>query len=324
MKVLLPLFGVLATVTVFLFFLGGMNWWKASRYLVGYIPTLYTSMLCGYHFADKDRSSMSLTKLKVWGRVADLISCVLLSLVIYVALSPNCLWLKEQDAIDLRPQYEARPAHSHVDRLLHDHKHNDNFFPTIDNLNNGAIDDFRFNKFSFISDIDSAYHEYRLVLPHSNFNSSTFYEDLLPLTKNDYPISYNAEISKMLKDETTATSVVTEEDKELKWDVSELIEIVGGHPTHPSSDENNDFWNQLASVMELRKKRRTAKAYYALNSEFQLPKRWKHYSVDEVAEAVHDEVSDWFICGSEFIFFLLTQALFSILVTTSLCFSRTC
>ena len=278
-------------MTVYLFFLGGKEWWIGTRYLVAYIPTLYASMLCGYHFAGKDWSVDCHKKLKKWGWITDTISCILLTLVIGVAFSPNCVWLQEQDAIDLRPSYGDVKVNSNVNRHLHDHKFGDNFFPTIDFAHNGMVDNLRFNKFSFIDDIDDAYHEYRLILPHSNFNESHFYEDLLPLTKNDYPISNNTEIVKMLKDETTATSVVTEDDAELKWDVSTLIELVGGDPTHPSSDRNSEYWNQLLKVMKMRKKRRTAKAYYALRSEFQLPKRWRHFTVDEVAEAVHNEVS---------------------------------
>eukprot|EP00957_Ditylum_brightwellii_P123817 9438401-Ditylum_brightwellii.AAC.1 len=81
-----------------------------------------------------------------------------------------------------------------------------------------------------------------------------------------------------------------ENDLELRgWNVSDLIDVAGGLPTQPSSDETSDFWNSLRKVIEMRRKRLTSKARFSLQSEFQLPKRWKHMTVDEVAEAVHDE-----------------------------------
>jgi len=112
----------------------------------------------------------------------------------------------------------------------------------------------------------------------------------LPLDKWDYPITENGDVSKILREETTAASVVDSgEDYEIIYNVKNLIERIGGGPTHPKKMKTGKYWNLFQEVLDMREKNDNEDASTGLANQMQLPLRWKDYTVYEVAEAVHDE-----------------------------------
>jgi len=115
----------------------------------------------------------------------------------------------------------------------------------------------------------------------------------IPLTEWHYPISKNYDVVTMLRLDSNAISVVDDKsDIELKHNISELIEIVGGLPDHPSANKNAAYWKQLEKVCEMREiaiANQDKRADHVLPDIMLLPNRWKDYTVNDVAEAVHDE-----------------------------------
>lgn len=108
------------------------------------------------------------------------------------------------------------------------------------------------------------------------------------LTLDDYPIQGNN--AQVLKQETTAGSVVTEEDYQFLNDcrltAHEYIMASGGYPTMPNSDPNNAFWEEFEEVVDWQvARRRNVNA----NTVFRLPDLWNEMNISQVAEAVHDE-----------------------------------
>jgi len=81
-------------------------------------------------------------------------------------------------------------------------------------------------------------------------------------------------------------SVVTDGDREVYIPMSRLIDAVGGLPTHVSADKDSPFWGEFRAVIQAQKERRAKKR---AGEVFPLPKVWKGYNLDQVAEAVHDE-----------------------------------
>mmetsp|Transcript_9384 Transcript_9384/g.10711 ORF Transcript_9384/g.10711 Transcript_9384/m.10711 type:complete len:385 (+) Transcript_9384:97-1251(+) len=129
----------------------------------------------------------------------------------------------------------------------------------------------------------------------------------IPLTEWHYPISKNYDVVTMLRLDSNAISVVDDKsDIELKHNISELIEIVGGLPDHPSANKNAAYWKQLEKVCEMREiaiANQDKRADHVLPDIMLLPNRWKDYTVNDVAEAVHDEYPGQH--QAEFIFDLL-------------------
>lgn len=145
--------------------------------------------------------------------------------------------------------------------------------PPIDLVANDAYDsvNVRFNKFGLL---DEAYRPY------------------LPFGKDEYPISNNDTIVDMLKTKTDAISVVHERDYEIKLNVAELIGNVGGFPDHPTSDLNAPYWDELNKVIDMRVRTvnyLNQRAKNHISDVMQLPLRWENYTMDDLAEAVHDE-----------------------------------
>jgi len=112
----------------------------------------------------------------------------------------------------------------------------------------------------------------------------------LPLDINDYPISENDKVSALLKEGTTAASVVdVATDYEVIYSVRGLIKKIGGEPDHPTKDDGAPYWGKLKEVVEMRAKKDNESASDELGMKLQLPLRWEGYTVYEFAEAVHDE-----------------------------------
>jgi len=104
----------------------------------------------------------------------------------------------------------------------------------------------------------------------------------------DYPLS--TEMAHTLSYESNAYSVVTGNDFEMEGhDVKHYIEAVGGLPDRPSPDPDAPYWTVFREVVERQLERLDGKLPPA--SLYHAPKIWENYTVTEVAEAVHDEVS---------------------------------
>jgi len=139
---------------------------------------------------------------------------------------------------------------------------------------NDAYDtvDVRFNKFDLL---DENFRQY------------------LPLTKNQYPASNSNTIINTLQTKTNAISVVNDKnDHEITYNVTKLIHKIGGLPDHPSSDLNAPYWNKLNKVIDMRVrtvKNRNQPAKNHISDIMQLPLRWEQYTMQDLAESVHDE-----------------------------------
>jgi PAP2 superfamily len=108
------------------------------------------------------------------------------------------------------------------------------------------------------------------------------------LTVDDYPIEgSNAQV---LKRDTTAVSVVTEDDYQFIHDchqtAHEYIMASGGYPTMPSRDPNDAFWTEFEEIVDWQVARRNN---VNPNSFFRLPDLWQGKNIAQVAEAVHNE-----------------------------------
>lgn len=141
----------------------------------------------------------------------------------------------------------------------------------------------RFNKFSIIDSGSNAY------------NADPTCNAVLPLGPDDYLISGSKNgpgALCMLMNRSSAVSVVPVDDYETrKIDITELLGAVGGTPSQPSSDESGEYWDRLETVIDVQKvrlKRGSELSRVAL-PEFPLPYRWVEFTVNDVADAVHDE-----------------------------------
>jgi PAP2 superfamily len=136
-------------------------------------------------------------------------------------------------------------------------------------FNNGDLG-VRFNKFDFTSETG---------MPPDHWAR---------LTLEDYPIQGGK--AQVLKRETSAGSVVTEEDHQFNYDcrqsAHEYILASGGYPTMPNSNPDHEFWAEFDEVVDWQLFRR-------LNADpntlFRLPDLWKDWSISQVSESVHDE-----------------------------------
>ena len=67
----------------------------------------------------------------------------------------------------------------------------------------------------------------------------------------------------------------------------DLIAAIGGPPTHPSSDSTSPYWDELLEVVQTQMARQRGDLP---SSVMPLPALWKNYTIDQVANAVHNEV----------------------------------
>lgn len=115
----------------------------------------------------------------------------------------------------------------------------------------------------------------------------------LPLTVNDFPIDpSNDDLLDLLK-ESMCPSVTRLDDYEIFFDVREILEgdVVGGYPLHASSDIDSPFWGYMREVVEMQALRRVNNGSDPAIDVMPLPEIWSDFTLDMVAEAVHDEVS---------------------------------
>ena len=106
----------------------------------------------------------------------------------------------------------------------------------------------------------------------------------LPLTSEDYPIT-NATYQWLRF--TSASSVITSENcQACILSLDSLIEVVGGLPPYPSTNSSSPYWDELLHIAKIQRLRRQGIDPKII---MPLPEAWKDFSIDDVAEAVHDE-----------------------------------
>eukprot|EP00592_Proboscia_alata_P009693 CAMPEP_0194358446 /NCGR_PEP_ID=MMETSP0174-20130528/5645_1 /TAXON_ID=216777 /ORGANISM="Proboscia alata, Strain PI-D3" /LENGTH=435 /DNA_ID=CAMNT_0039128755 /DNA_START=50 /DNA_END=1354 /DNA_ORIENTATION=+ len=116
-----------------------------------------------------------------------------------------------------------------------------------------------------------------------------------PLISSDYPIyPSNDDLLDNLKS-SFCPSVVKLDDFEVYLDVLELIEseFVGGYPSHASSDPSSPFWDYMREVIDIQVARREDNGNLKAHEFMPLPTIWSGYTLDMVAEAVHDEYPNY-------------------------------
>ena len=136
------------------------------------------------------------------------------------------------------------------------------------------------------SDLNTYFNKFNIT---NNFEEN---QRRLPLRADGYPISRHKDVVVMLKEDSTGISVVDDmNDYEIRFNIVDLIEKVGGLPDHPSRNKDAKYWDKLNEVIDMQLKPDNARADSELVDKMMLPLRWKDYTVHDVAEAVHDEVS---------------------------------
>lgn len=110
-------------------------------------------------------------------------------------------------------------------------------------------------------------------------------EGHLPLDADDYPISPNT--ASWLRESIVVSLVVDAECFQCPMPIADAIDRLGGLPTYPSKDPDDPFWDELMHVTWVQHQRSYGVDPHIL---LPLPSQWDHMTVDEVAEAVHDEM----------------------------------
>jgi len=108
-------------------------------------------------------------------------------------------------------------------------------------------------------------------------------QNVFPLGPNDYPIT-NKTVHDLLKVSKCA-SVILPNDYEVVRNMEEMVDLVGGLPTHAP---NSDFWPEFEQVVDmqlLRRERGNDLASQAI-PWFPIPQLWNSFTTNEVAEAV--------------------------------------
>ena len=104
---------------------------------------------------------------------------------------------------------------------------------------------------------------------------------------NAYPMSM--EVSTLLRFYSNCYSLMTDQDYRMKHhDVEKYIDAVGGYPPRPTSDPNDEYWDQFRFVCQVQVERKGGK----LPSDpkvWTAPDLWQGLTPYEVAEKVHDE-----------------------------------
>jgi hypothetical protein len=115
--------------------------------------------------------------------------------------------------------------------------------------------------------------------------------NFFPLSEDDYPMSQG--LANVLKS-SNCVSVMSPNDYECSQSVAEMVELVGGIPTHAPQRE---FWPLFREVVSYQIQRRD---YGHMNATdvmrwLNLPELWQDFTVNQVGEAVHDEVCTCYV-----------------------------
>jgi len=110
-------------------------------------------------------------------------------------------------------------------------------------------------------------------------------KDFFPLGGNDYPMS--SDLTELLS-KSNCPSVVRPDDYEVSQSVQEMIQLVGGYPSHAPQAA---FWPWFEEVAVYQQQRRVFGNEPAMTKMpwLNLPNLWQNFTVKDVAEAVHDE-----------------------------------
>ena len=112
----------------------------------------------------------------------------------------------------------------------------------------------------------------------------------MPMQFDDYPLDRNT--ADWLR-QTQAVSVVRYQDcGECDIPIHRLVAEVGGGPSHPSTDVSDPYWEELGEVVRVQQARLRGDDPTMV---MHLPDIWAGFNIDEVAEAVHDEVRETFL-----------------------------
>jgi hypothetical protein len=110
--------------------------------------------------------------------------------------------------------------------------------------------------------------------------------NFFPLSEDDFPMSQD--LANVLQS-SNCVSVILPDDYESTQSVAEMVELVGGTPTHAPQ---TDFWPLFHEVINYQIQRREKGESDAMDVMpwLNLPELWQAFTVNEVGEAVHDEV----------------------------------
>lgn len=106
----------------------------------------------------------------------------------------------------------------------------------------------------------------------------------LPMTPRNYPLKVDT--FSWLRLSQCPSIIVESECFECDISFAELVDSVGGHPSHPSSNEHSPFWRELQEVTTVQHLRL---GDVDPEETMPLPDLWKGFDIHAVAEAVHDE-----------------------------------
>ena len=106
----------------------------------------------------------------------------------------------------------------------------------------------------------------------------------LPLTAAHYPLQ--ATTFRWLRYSSAYSVMLPDVCMECDWDFEELVDTMGGPPTHVSSNETDPYWDELAHVVEMQRLRQEG---VEPSTIMPLPDLWKNLSIEQVAENVHNE-----------------------------------
>ena len=120
----------------------------------------------------------------------------------------------------------------------------------------------------------------------SRRTESSMPDDFFPMTSTDYyPMSLTD--AEVIRNSTRAVSVFHPDDcPECTISPQELIEASKVTITHPSSDPNSPFWDELWEVILVQLHRIDS---HPVEELMELPDIWYEFNIHQVAEAVHDE-----------------------------------
>mmetsp|Transcript_29037 Transcript_29037/g.35387 ORF Transcript_29037/g.35387 Transcript_29037/m.35387 type:complete len:495 (-) Transcript_29037:183-1667(-) len=116
----------------------------------------------------------------------------------------------------------------------------------------------------------------------------------LPLRVQQFPLSGN--LLTKFKERTNCPSVVGLDDYEVMLDVMKLITTghgMNGFPTHATSDTSSVFWSMFEEVCLMQVARMTNGEADGSTIGMPLPDTWAGYTLDMIAEAVHDEYPNY-------------------------------
>ena len=116
------------------------------------------------------------------------------------------------------------------------------------------------------------------------FDATTLPAAAHPLTLADYPLGEST--FEWLRYSKAVSVSVEELCVGCDIPFSELIDVLGGLPNHPSADSSSEYWNELFHVVDIQYKRLENVDPMLI---MPLPNLWKGKTIDEIAECVHDE-----------------------------------